>query len=93
MSEPVERDPHEILGVAPGSDAAAVRAAWRRVARQCHPDRGGDTEAFRRARVAFDRLYRDAGASPTLVRRLRPAGVAARWWKRRHDRTQRPRVS
>lgn len=93
MSEAAEPDPHEVLGVPVGSDAAAVRAAWRRVARQCHPDRGGDAEAFRRARVAFEHLHPGAGTGPTVVRRLSPAGVAARWWQRRQDRAQQPRVS
>lgn len=30
---------HEVLGVAPSADAAAVRRAYRRAAAACHPDR------------------------------------------------------
>lgn len=34
----VPRDPHAVLGVAPGASVAAVKAAWRRLAREHHPD-------------------------------------------------------
>ncbi|MFH0751106.1 MAG: J domain-containing protein [Chloroflexota bacterium] len=44
----VRRDPHTVLGLAPGASAAAVKAAWRRLARQHHPDLAGNT-AERRA--------------------------------------------
>jgi hypothetical protein len=46
----VKRDPHAVLGVEDGADAATVKAAWRRLARQNHPDlTGDDPEASRRA--------------------------------------------
>jgi curved DNA-binding protein CbpA len=44
----VRRDPHAILGVAPGASVAAVKAAWRRLAREHHPDLAADA-AERRA--------------------------------------------
>lgn len=44
----VRRDPHNVLGLAPGASAAAIKAAWRRLARQHHPDLAGNT-AERRA--------------------------------------------
>ncbi len=34
----VRRDPYTVLGLAPGANAAAIKAAWRRLARQHHPD-------------------------------------------------------
>jgi len=34
----VRRDPHTVLGLAPGASAAAIKAAWRRLARLHHPD-------------------------------------------------------
>jgi curved DNA-binding protein CbpA len=34
----VRRDPHAVLGVAPGASVATVKAAWRRLAREHHPD-------------------------------------------------------
>jgi hypothetical protein len=43
----VRRDPHAVLGLAPGASAAAIKAAWRGLAREHHPDLAG-TAAERR---------------------------------------------
>ncbi|MDH4142472.1 MAG: J domain-containing protein [Chloroflexota bacterium] len=45
----VKRDPHDVLGVQPGADQAAIKAAWRRLARSHHPDLTGDDPAASRA--------------------------------------------
>jgi curved DNA-binding protein CbpA len=42
------RDPHIILGVRPGASAASIKAAWRRLARENHPDLTGDDPAASR---------------------------------------------
>lgn len=43
-----KRDPHLVLGVEPGAAPTAIKAAWRRLARQHHPDLiGDDPEASR----------------------------------------------
>lgn len=52
----VVRDPYRILGVEPDADDHAIRAAYRRRARETHPDRGGSDEAFREVRAAYDTL-------------------------------------
>jgi curved DNA-binding protein CbpA len=49
-----KRDPHDVLGVARGADPKSVKAAWRRLAREHHPDLTGD----------------DPGASRTATRRM-----------------------
>lgn len=36
---PAADDPHKVLGVAPGAGLAEIKAAWRRLAREHHPDR------------------------------------------------------
>ena len=42
------RDPYDVLGVEPGAAPTKVKAAWRRLARQHHPDLiGDDPEASR----------------------------------------------
>ena len=86
-----DSEAHEVLGVPVGAGALEVRIAWRRIASETHPDRGGDAEAFRRAKVAFEQLGTKC-RGPTLVARLGPSGVARRWWRRRRDRVQQPRV-
>jgi hypothetical protein len=45
-----KRDPHDVLGVARGASQATIKAAWRKLARQHHPDvAGADAAAARSA--------------------------------------------
>jgi curved DNA-binding protein CbpA len=67
-----KRDPHIVLGVAPDASPAAVKAAWRRLARANHPDlNAGDPAAARAAtarmveiNAAYERLRDGGNASP-----------------------------
>jgi hypothetical protein len=76
----VRRDPHTVLGLAPGASAAAIKAAWRRLAREHHPDLAG-TVAERRAatrRMAeINAAYADlrARGAPTAGRRDAGSGA------------------
>ncbi|MEO7663541.1 MAG: J domain-containing protein [Candidatus Limnocylindrales bacterium] len=58
-----KRDPHDILGVARGASQATIKAAWRKLARQHHPDVAGKDAAAARAatrRMAeINRAYED----------------------------------
>ncbi len=44
-----QRDPHEVLGVDRDASQATVKAAWRRLAREHHPDLAADAVARRDA--------------------------------------------
>ena len=44
-----QRDPHEVLGVDRDASQATVKAAWRRLAREHHPDLAADAAARRDA--------------------------------------------
>jgi len=65
-----KRDPHIVLGVDPDASPAAVKAAWRRLARANHPDlNAGDPAAARAAtarmveiNAAYERLRDGAGS-------------------------------
>ena len=48
--------PLTILGLEAGATDAQIKSAYRKAARQHHPDKGGDAERFRTARRAFDIL-------------------------------------
>jgi len=62
---PIERvraraNAYDLLGVTHGSEPEEIRAAWRRMAFEMHPDRhGGDQSGFIRAKAAYDFLCRD----------------------------------
>lgn len=44
------------LGLDPGASAAAIKRAYRRLAKAHHPDLGGDVESFRRIDAAYRAL-------------------------------------
>lgn len=49
-------DPYDTLGVSRDADEAAIKAAYRHLAKSAHPDSGGDADAFVLARKAQDLL-------------------------------------
>lgn len=61
-----DRDPHDVLGVDPNAPMAEVRAAWRQLVRETHPDqmiaRGVPEEAVKlaeRRMVAINRAWEE----------------------------------
>lgn len=66
------RDPHDVLGVARDASQATIKAAWRRLAREHHPDvASGDAAATRRAtrrmaeiNAAYESLRSDGARGP-----------------------------
>jgi molecular chaperone DnaJ len=56
----VEQDYYDVLGIQRGADEAAIKAAYRRMAKECHPDRQGgckNAEAqFKALNEAYDVL-------------------------------------
>lgn len=55
-----KRDYYEVLGVAKSASADELKKAYRRLAVQYHPDRGGDEAKFREANEAYEVLKDDA---------------------------------
>ncbi|MFI5297133.1 MAG: J domain-containing protein [Polyangiales bacterium] len=53
-AEPTDATCFAFLGLTPACTADELKRAWRRIAVEHHPDRGGDADAFRRAKVAYD---------------------------------------
>ncbi|HTG39403.1 DnaJ domain-containing protein [Sphingomonas sp.] len=53
-----EAEARDVLGVAAGADADAIRAAHRRLVSAVHPDRGGSADLTRRINAARDVLLR-----------------------------------
>src|SRR3954466_639600 len=58
--------PYDILGVPPGADAATVKAAYRRLAKQYHPDHNpGDAAATARM-ASINAAYDSIKEGPPL---------------------------
>lgn len=51
-----ERQACQILGLAAPTTAEAARKAYRKLARELHPDRGGDEERFKQVSAAYQYL-------------------------------------
>ena len=60
-----KRDPHDVLGVVRGAEPTTIKAAWRRLARENHPDLTGDDPAASRAATRRMAEINDAYASLT----------------------------
>ena len=52
----------KVLGLKPGADEAAIRAAHRRVMKSAHPDHGGSDWLARQVNEARDVLLAELGA-------------------------------
>jgi hypothetical protein len=53
---PADATPYEVLGVPASADDETLRRAYRRAARESHPDLGGDAQRFRRVQLAWERI-------------------------------------
>ncbi len=60
-------DPFAVLGLPPTADLAAVRAARRRLAKEAHPDHGGDEARMREINRAFDQAVKALLRPPVPV--------------------------
>ncbi|WP_313612565.1 J domain-containing protein [Agrobacterium sp.] len=68
-------DPYVLLGVARDADEAAVKAAYRKLVKNAHPDSGGDAEQFSNLQKAYDllkdpvrrKVFDDTGYDPQLA--------------------------
>ncbi len=56
--------PYEVLGVAPTATPAEIRHAYLMLARQHHPDAGGDAEQMRRLNEAWAALSATPAPNP-----------------------------
>lgn len=67
---PADATPYEVLGVPATADDETLRRAYRRAARETHPDLGGDPRSFRLLQAAWERVGTPA------ARRAYDAGAA-----------------
>ena len=74
-------DPHAVLGIAPGADAAAIQRAWRELAKRHHPDRAGVAggELMASINAAYDMLRESLQGDEPPRPAPPPAGTAGAW--------------
>lgn len=68
-------DPYILLGVVRDANDAAIKQAYRKLAKNAHPDSGGDTEQFAKLQTAYEllkdpvrrKVYDDTGFDPQLA--------------------------
>jgi DnaJ domain len=65
----IEPDPFEVLGVAKSASADDVKAAYRRLSREHHPDAGGDVATFQHIANAYEAI-KDVPGSTLPVERI-----------------------
>ena len=53
---PTVRDLYDVLGVSKDATDADIKKAYRRKARELHPDQGGEEEAFKELSAAYEVL-------------------------------------
>lgn len=86
---PTSEDRREALAVlrlAPSADEATVKRAYRRLARDLHPDRGGDADRFHELQRAYEVLRGGDAATPPRRAPGRPSRPPAAWDADRADR-------
>ncbi|WP_407305909.1 DnaJ domain-containing protein [Acinetobacter sp.] len=75
-----QKNYHAILGVANNAAADDVVKAYRRLAMQHHPDRGGDQEMFKNMKAAYETIEAN-GFRPFTPPRTSPPRQSTSWTK------------
>jgi|SRR5690554_1440705 len=52
----IDEDPWALLHLRPGAPQAIIKAVWRELAKELHPDKGGDPQQFIKVKAAYDKL-------------------------------------
>ena len=65
-------DPYQALGVSEDADQKTIKKAYRKLAAQHHPDRGGDAEKFKEVAEAYSTLSDNRKRQEYHARRQNP---------------------
>lgn len=52
---------HEILGTTDQSTKSEIKARYRKLSNQCHPDKGGSAELFKLVKLAYEKVSKGYG--------------------------------
>ena len=68
-----DKDPYRLLGVSPMATDVQIKARFRELAMEVHPDRGGSVERMREVNLAYEKILQhrarrtESVAQPVLV--------------------------
>jgi DnaJ domain/Nuclease-related domain len=90
---PISATPYEVLGVTRSASNDELKAAYRKLLRQTHPDTGGDAAKFIAVQLAWERVGTPESRA-IYDRGHRDAPAESSWAPRSHSQTQntRPRA-
>lgn len=60
IGEQQQQTPHQVLGIPIDADSITIKAAYKRKARETHPDKGGSSAAFEAVARAYRSLLRSS---------------------------------
>jgi DnaJ domain len=74
-----DQDPYRVLGVSPTDTPERIRARYRELALQCHPDRGGRPERMQELNAAYERIlaHRERRGREALAAGVRMSALPA----------------
>ena len=52
-------DPYQVLGLHSGAHIRVVKAAYKQLAQEHHPDHGGDPKEFKKIQEAYDKIVKE----------------------------------
>lgn len=84
-------DPFVVLGIAPDSSAQEIRNAWRQLAKQYHPDAGGDPQQMIRLNDALAQALETAIHRPFFARTHSPTPSSSTHHQSSEEKTHRVR--
>jgi len=65
----MRKNPWSILGITPTNNLKLISDAWRRLAQQSHPDKGGDAETFLKVKEAYEQAL---VLAPSIIQIRKP---------------------
>jgi len=83
----MSKDPHEILGLKRGATQDEIKKAYRKLAHQHHPDKGGNPEKFKEISKAYE-VLKNSGSTASGSASARGYASVYQTWRKEQVRRQ-----